>query len=129
MYFNSNKIKLSFSRAKYKTVGNTVYCTLQYTLKVPGSYSDVVAIVANDKLTFTSTGKATCNSGDIFNKWMGRKIANARAEAKAYKHAQALVKKQVKEVIKRYYDMTLEFDEKADFVQRHNVEYVNEISK
>lgn len=129
MYFNSNKIKLSFSRAMYKTVGNTVYCTLQYTVKVPGSYSDVVAVVANDKLTFTSTGKATCNSGDIFNKWMGRKIANARAEAKAYKHAQALVKKQVKEVIKRYYDMTLEFDEKADFVQRHNVEYVNEISK
>ena len=60
---------------------------------------------------------------------MGRKIANARAEAKAYKHAQTLVKKQVKEIIKRYYDMTLEFDEKADFVQRHNVEYVNEISK
>lgn len=129
MYFNSNKIKLSFSRATYKTVGNTVYCTLQYTVNVPGSYSDVVAIVANDKLTFTSTGKATCNSGDVFNKWMGRKIANARAEAKAYKHAQTLVKKQVKEVIKRYYDMTLEFDEKADFVQRHNVEYVNEISK
>ena len=129
MYFNSNKIKLSFSRATYKTVGNTVYCTLQYTVKVPGSYSDVVAVVANDKLTFTSTGKATCNSGDIFNKWMGRKIANARAEAKAYKHTQTLVKKQVKEVIKRYYDMTLEFDEKADFVQRHNVDYVNEISK
>ena len=128
MYFNSNKIKLSFSRATYKTVGNTVYCTLQYTVKVPGSYSDVVAVVANDKLTFTSTGKATCNSGDIFNKWMGRKIANARAEAKAYKHAQALVKKQVKEVIKRYYDMTLEFDEKADFIQKHDAEYVTEIS-
>ena len=129
MYFNSNKIKLSFSRPKYQTVGNTVHCTLQYTVNVPGSYSDVVAIVSNDKLTFTATGKATWNSSDIFNKWIGRKIANARAEAKAYKHAQTLVKKQVKEVIKRYYDMTLEFDEKADFVQRHNVEYVNAISK
>ena len=129
MYFTSNKIKLSFSRAKYKTVGNTVYCTLQYTVNVPKSYSDVVAIVTNDKLTFTSTGKATCSGNDVFNKQIGRKIANARAEAKAYKHAQTLVKKQVKEVIKRYYDMTLEFDEKADFVQRHNVEYVNEISK
>ena len=129
MYFNSNKIKLSFSRPKYQTVGNTIHCTLQYTVNVPKSYSDVVAIVTNDKLTFTSTGKATWNSCDIFNKWIGRKIANARAEAKAYKHAQTLVKKQVKEVIKRYYDITLEFDEKADFVQRHNVEYVNEISK
>ena len=129
MYFNSNKIKLSFSRPKYQTVGNTIHCTLQYTVNVPGSYSDVVAIVSNDKLTFTATGKATWNSSDIFNKWIGRKIANARAEAKAYKHAQTLVKKHVKEVIKRYYDMTLEFDEKADFVQRHNVEYVDEISK
>ena len=129
MYFNSNKIKLSFSRPKYQTVGNTIHCTLQYTVNVPGSYSDVIAIVANDKLTFTSTGKATWNSCDVFNKWIGRKIANARAEAKAYKHAQTLVKKHVKEVIKRYYDMTLEFDEKADFVQRHNVEYVDEISK
>ena len=129
MYFNGRKIKLSFSRPKYQTVGNTVYCTLQYTVNVPGSYSDVVAIVANDKLTFTATGKATCSGNDVFNKQIGRKIANARAEAKAYKHAQTLVKKQVKEVIKRYYDMTLEFDEKADFVQRHNVEYVNKISK
>ena len=129
MYFNGRKIKLSFSRPKYQTVGNTVHCTLQYTVNVPGSYSDVVAVVANDKLTFTSTGKATCGSIDVFNKQIGRKIANARAEAKAYKQAQALINKQVKEVIKRYYDMTLEFDEKADFVQRHNVEYVNEISK
>ena len=129
MYFNGRKIKLSFSRPKYQTVGNTVHCTLQYTVSVPGSYSDVVAIVSNDKLTFTATGKATCSGNDVFNKQIGRKIANARAEAKAYKHAQTLVKKQVKEVIKRYYDMTLEFDEKADFVQRHNVEYVNEISK
>ena len=55
-------------------------------------------------------------------------IANARAEAKAYKQAQTLVNKQVKEVIKRYYDMTLEFDEKADFIQRHDAEYVAEIS-
>ena len=128
MYFNSNKIKLSFSRPKYQTVGNTIHCTLQYTVNVPKSYSDVVAIVTNDKLTFTSTGKATWNSCDVFNKWIGRKIANARAEAKAYKHAQTLVKKQVKEVIKRYYDMTLEFDEKADFIQKHDAEYIAEIS-
>ena len=129
MYFDGNKIKLSFSRAKYQTVGNTVYCTLQYTVNVPGACSKMIATMPNDYTVYTATGKATWNSCDVFNKWIGRKIANARAEAKAYKHAQTLVKKHVKEVIKRYYDMTLEFDEKADFVQRHNVEYVNEISK
>ena len=129
MYFNGRKIKLSFSRAKYQTVGNTVYCTLQYTVNVPGSFSDVIATVANDKLVYTVTGKATCNGDDVFNKQLGREIANARAEAKAYKQAQALINKQVKEVIKKYYDMVLEFDEKADFIQRHDAEYVAEISK
>ena len=105
-----------------------MYCTLQYTINIPGSYSDAIAIVPNDKLTYTVTGKATCNGDDVFNKQLGREIANARAEAKAYKQAQTLVNKQVKEVIKRYYDMTLEFDEKADFIQKHDAEYVAEIS-
>lgn len=129
MYFNGRKIKLSFSRAKYQTVGNTVYCTLQYTVNVPGSFSDVIAIVDNDKLVYTVTGKATCNGGDVFNKQLGREIANARAEAKAYKQAQVLMNKQVKDVIKKYYDMVLEFDEKSDFIQKHNAEYVAELSK
>ena len=129
MYFNGRKIKLSFSRAKYQTVGNTVYCTLQYTVNVPGSFSDVIATVVNDKLVYTVTGKATCNGDDVFNKQLGREIANARAEAKAYKQAQALINKQVKEVIKKYYDMVLEFDEKADYIQKHDEEYVAELSK
>ena len=129
MYFDGNKIKLSFSRAKYQTVGNTVYCTLQYTVNVPRSFSDAIATVVNDKLTYTVTGKATCNGGDVFNKQLGREIANARAEAKAYKQAQVLMNKQVKDVIKKYYDMVLEFDEKSDYIQKHNAEYVTEISK
>lgn len=129
MYFNGRKIKLSFSRAKYQTVGNTVYCTLQYTVNVPGSYSDAIVIVPNDKLTYTVTGKATCNGEDVFNKWLGREMANARAEAKAYKQVQALMNKQVKDVIKKYYDMVLEFDEKADYIQKHDEEYVAELSK
>ena len=129
MYFDGNKIKLSFSRPKYQTVGNTVYCTLQYIVNVPGAYSDAIVIVPNEKLTYTVTGKATCNGDDVFNKQLGREIANARAEAKAYKQAQTLMNKQVKEVVKKYYDMVLEFDEKADFIQRHDAEYVEELSK
>ena len=130
MYFTSNKIKLSFSRAKYKTEGNTVYCTLQYTVDVPGACSDMIAtFMPNDYTVYTATGKATCNSDDVFDKHTGREIAAARAEAKAYKHVQTLVNKQVKEVIKKYYDMTLEFDERADFIQKHNAEYVADISK
>ena len=83
----------------------------------------------NDEQIYTVTGKATCNSDDVFDKHTGREIANARAEAKAYKQVQTLIDKQVKEMIKKYYDMVLEFDEKADFIQRHNAEYVAELSK
>ena len=129
MYFTSNKIKLSFSRAKYKTVGNTVYCTLQYTVNVPGACSKMIATMPNDYTVYTATGKATCNGDDVFNKQLGREIANARAEAKAYKQVQTLMNKQVKDVIKKYYDMVLEFDEKSDFIQKHNAEYVAELSK
>lgn len=131
MYFDGNKIKLSFSRAKYQTVGNTVYCTLQYTVNVPEACSDMIVTMKNmgNGLPYTATAKATCNSDDVFDKHIGREIANARAEAKAYKQVQTLINKQVKEVIKKYYDMTLEFDEKADFIQRHNAEYVADISK
>ena len=106
-----------------------MYCTLQYTVNVPGSFSDVIATVANDKLVYTVTGKATCNGDDVFNKQLGREIANARAEAKAYKQVQTLMNKQVKDGIKKYYDMVLEFDEKSDFIQKHNAEYVAELSK
>ena len=131
MYFTSNKIKLSFSRANYKTVGNTVYCTLQYTVNVPEACSDMIVIMKNvgNELPYTVTAKATCNSDDVFDKHIGREIAEARAEAKAYKHVQTLVNKQLKEVIKKYYDMTLELDERADFIQKHNAEYVADISK
>ena len=129
MYFDGNKIKRSFSRAKYQTVGNTVYCTLQYTVNVPGACSKMIATMPNDYTVYTATGKATCNSDDVFDKHTGREIANARAEAKAYKQAQVLINKQVKETIKKYYDMVLEFDEKSDYIQKHNAEYVTEISK
>lgn len=129
MYFNGNKIKLSFSRPKYHTVGNEVYCTLQYTINIPGAYSNMIAAVTNDQQTYTVTAKATCNGNDVFDKQLGRDIANARAEAKAYKQAGMLVNKQVKEMVKKYYDMTLDFSERVDYIQRHDAEYVAELSK
>ena len=129
MYFNGNKIKLSFSKPKYQTVGNEVYCTLQYTVKIPGAYSDMIATVSNDKLTYTATAKATCNSDDVFDKKLGRDISRARAEAKAYKQADTLVKKEVQKLVKIYHDMTLDFSERVDAIQKHDTEYVAELSK
>lgn len=134
MYFNGNKIKVSFERAKYHTNGNEVYCTLQYRVIVP----DATSTPKDTSLCMdtiiglgpqTAVGKATCNGDDVFNKQLGRDIANARAEAKAYRHAQTLVNKYVKAIAKTYFDMAMEFDERADFIQTHDAEYVAELSK
>ena len=134
MYFNSDKIKLSFSRAKYHTDGNVVYCTLQYTVRVPWATStpkdNGVGLDTFLNLgVYSAVGKATCNGSDVFDKQLGRDISNARAEAKAYKQAKLLVNKYVKEVAKTYYNMSLEFEERADYIQRHDAEYIAELSK
>jgi hypothetical protein len=89
----------------------------------------MIATVPNDKLTYTATAKATCNSDDVFDKKLGRDIARARAEAKAYKQADTQVKKDVQKLVKIYHDMTLDFSEKVDYIQKHDAEYVAELSK
>ena len=136
MHFNSNKIKVYFEKPKYSRNGKEVTCSLRYVIRIPNvkdtrkDDSENCYISTFISLgSFISTGTATCNSEDVFNKQLGREIANARAEAKAYKQVQTLMNKQVKDVIKKYYDMVLEFDEKSDFIQKHNAEYVAELSK
>lgn len=143
MIFNRHDIKVSFGRPKYVTENNKVKCTLNYRINVPTFVHDEDRFPAKgynpaavhscgefylgDELT--ATGVATCGPDDKFNKQVGREIAEARAEAKAYKHAAILVKKYVKAVAEAYANMSLEFEAKADHVQRHNKEYVAEIGK
>ena len=138
MIFNRHDIKVSFGRPKYVTENNKVKCTLNYRINVPTfvhydadfnesavhSYGEFVLGERH-----TVTGVAICGPDDKFNKQVGREIAEARAEAKAYKHAAILVKKYVKAVADAYANMSLEFEAKADQVQRHNKEYVAEIGK
>lgn len=143
MVFNRNDIKISFDRPKYVTENKKVKCTLKYYINVPSFVHDEDRFPAKgynpaavhscgefylgDELT--ATGVAICGPDDKFNKQVGREIAEARAEAKAYKHAAILVKKYVKAVAEAYANMSLEFEAKADHVQRHNKEYVAEIGK
>jgi hypothetical protein len=143
MIFDRNDIKVSFDRPKYITEGNKVKCTLNYRVNVPGFRHDEDRVTVKgynpvavntygdfdlgDK--HTAVGVAMCSPGDEFNKKTGREIAEARAEAKAYKHAAKLVKRFVKSVADAYANMALEFEAKADYVQRHNKEYVAETGK
>lgn len=143
MIFDRNDIKVSFDRPKYVTDGNKVKCTLTYRINVPefnhnedrfnakGYNPTAVQAYGQFELgdVHTAVGVAVCNPDDTFDKKTGREIAEARAEAKAYKHANKLVKKFVKSVVDAYAGMVLEFEAKADYVQRHNAEYTAELGK
>lgn len=143
MVFDRNNIKISFDRPKYVTENKKVKCILTYRINVPSFVHDEDRFPAKgynpaavhscgefylgDELT--ATGVATCGPEDNFDKKVGREIAEARAEAKAYKHAEKLLKKYVKTVVDAYSNMLLAFEAKADCVQRHNAEYTAEVGK
>lgn len=144
MFFDRNNIKVSFGRPQYQTNGNEVKCTLKYRIHVPDMSHYDSTVQKNGTLNInpvstrvifelgdihTATGVAKCNDEDTFDKQKGRDIAEARAEAKAYKHAAKLVKKHVAAAVKAYADMVLEFEAKADYIQRHNAEYSAELGK
>lgn len=139
MITSRDDIKLSFERPRYRTVGNEVTCELRYCIQVPETFNqgfgkfnnaEPEVVVGFDLGSCrTAVGKAKCNEEDVFDKKLGRDIAEARAEAKAYKHAAKLVSKYVKTVAARYHNMALNFEAKADFIQDHNKSYVHEISK
>ena len=136
MVFDRNNIKLSFDRPKYVTENNKVKCILNYRINVPSFVHNEDRFSAINSYgefnlgeVHTATGVATCGPGDNFDKRVGREIAGARAEAKAYKHAEKLVKKYVKTIVDTYNNMVLAFEAKADHVQRHNAEYSAEVGK
>ncbi len=138
MITTGNGIKVSFDRPRYKTDGKEVSCELRYRIVVPetmgrSSWADTTSpdIIVGFNLgdEHRVVGKARCNEDDTFDKHTGREIAEARAEAKAYKHADKLVKKYVKAVAQKYFDMALEFQAKADHVQDHNKGYVLDMGK
>lgn len=143
MVFDRNNIKLSFDRPKYVTENNKVKCILNYRINVPSfvhnedrfSAKGYNPTAVNSYGEFnlgevhTATGIAICGPEDNFDKRVGREIAGARAESKAYKHAEKLVKKYVKTIVDTYNNMVLAFEAKADHVQRHNAEYSAEVGK
>lgn len=144
MIFDRNDIKVTFDRPKYVTEGNKVTCTLNYRILVPSfqhedrQYTDsrgynptAVRAIAGFALgdMHSAVGVAQCSPDDTFDKKTGREIAEARAEAKAYKHAAILVKKFVQKVALAYVDMAYNFEAKADCIQRHDKEYVLSMGK
>ena len=70
--------------------------------------------------------KAKLHAGDTYNKEMGRRIAFAKAERKAYKHARKNVKHDIEE-IKAVLEAAQNFYDKADGCFVHNDNYIKQL--
>lgn len=76
------------------------------------------------KTTFHA--KAKLHEGDTYDKKMGERIAFAKAERKAYKHARKRVKKDIAE-IENILNAVKSFFDKVDDCFVHNDEYIKQL--
>ena len=73
---------------------------------------------------FRVTETAVARPEDEFDVEKGKKIARAKAEASAYKHAAKTLYKVMGEALKVLTDSSAEFIAKASIVCKHNKEYI-----
>lgn len=136
---NDNPICLSFDRPQFKTEGNKITCDLRYIIvNEPRAIYDSncymnsfvgVGIQRRQRradLYSTATGVAVCSPDDAFDKKTGRRIAQARAEAAAYREAHAIVSKHLNN-LRKSIDEAYQFMDKADSVIEHNKDFVEKI--
>ncbi len=71
---------------------------------------------------------ARCHNDDVFNSEVGKKIARAKAEAKAYKQALFYTKLCLKPELRKVNDL-IAFMNKANRCMSHNKEYIQRISE
>lgn len=124
------KIKISFKGEPkfYHSVSNDTgkhitICDLLGVLKIPNFY---------DEFLITSTGKAICDTSDIYDKTLGEKIALARAENMSYEKAATILDKYVNNLeteLNKLYKLQIDFDEKAANSIIHNEKYIEDITR
>lgn len=120
-----NEVKIRFNEPKYtvnETQG-TVTCELRYYPVFP----EFVIAVLGECLSyhpFTVTAIAKVCSEDTFNEKTGKRVALAKAEAKAYKQVGKYCFKKCGQLGKAY-NKLYDFYAKAQLVVDHNYEYIN----
>jgi len=119
-------IKLSNTKNVFFRTGNDVTCKYYFTLKVPQEFAYFVGTAEG-----VIEGVAKCHDDDKFSMTKGRKIALAKAEARAYRLVYNEIERgwnEVEQFLKDYAPMKEEFHKKGLGVGRHNEEYVERIS-
>jgi hypothetical protein len=111
----------------YTVNGNEVTCELLYYIDAPNEYHQIFGSIVGK-----TVGVAKCHPDDTFSEETGRKIALAKAEAKAYLQAKREMEKRwakVVDTLNGLEDMFSDFTEKAVRAAEHNKEYIERITQ
>lgn len=101
-------IKITFSEPRYFVNGTTTICVLNGEF-----YGKAIETV----------GIAKLSPSDVFDEYKGKKIAQAKAENKAYKRALQINKVNTERLFRHIQACAL-FEIKADKVMYHNEKYI-----
>ena len=123
MRLSRNEIKLTFGKPCYHVNENdgTVKCRVSYHLQIPHD-ADGQLFIAPEKYS-SVTAIAKCRKGDKFDAEIGKKVARAKAESRAYARcANHLYPYMDKAFLKT--TILSNFIEKAFDCVDHNAEYL-----
>lgn len=122
-----DKIKLTFFDRETQFFVNeekkTVVCKMSAYLLIPDVFDNID--VWGDRFRVKAIAK--CCPGDVFNEEIGKRIARAKAESKAYKYAIEYSKGIMTQVIKAK-AMLNNFIEKGNKSIEHNAKYIDSIT-
>lgn len=128
MRFEIEKIKVSMhpENINFEYNDRTVTCKIHWFVRMPNKYWPALGPIFG-----CVKGTATCHPEDTYNPEIGKKVALAKAEAKAYKQAQKIIIMKLKKMTDLYLgiiEMADEFDERAEHAVQHNKEFIDKIT-
>lgn len=120
MNFNIENFKLTMRPdfTFFYVNGTDVTCKMSYYLNVPDAYLEL-----HGPIYGTVVATAHCHEDDVFNLEVGKKVALAKAENKAYSYVKEWAKTAKKE-LSMCLDAIEDFEFKTERVKNHNVEYM-----
>lgn len=131
-----NGILITNTIYKVDEVNKVVVCTLKCDLQMHKKidwYIDSTRFIkympyVRRSGTFTVTGKARCNSSDVFDAELGKKIAESRAKAKMFKTG-CKVWALISEYFEDNMNACLERAAACAFAEEHEQEHISELCK
>lgn len=125
--FDRFDIALSIYNRIYEYNGKETTCTVQAKAKTPKAFEKIFGTIE-----VNATAVAKCHPDDTFDQVIGGKIAEAKAEAKAYKMVAKEINKKwndMMDAIEGIYPMKVNFSSKATRCIKHNGKYIKFLTK